>query len=345
MRKVVVIGGGFAGANIAKNLQKDFDVTLIDTKDYFEFTPAILRAIVEPKSLDRIRRKHRDYLPHVKFVKGNVNSVAENYVLVEGKKIYFDYLAICSGSRYSSPIKEQNLIYASRSDNLRGAYELLKKAKSILIIGGGPVGVELAGEICTYYSDKDITLVHSWDRLVPRNRERTSKYIQKFLEKRGVEIILNDSIDSSKKNGFHVTRNGRKVKCDLCFLTKGAIPNFEFLKKNFSKLLNKENQVEVDDFLRVNGESRIFAAGDINSVKEEKTAQNAKNQAKIVVKNIRALEDGRDLYKYSTMKNKGMVLSLGKRNGVFERGDFVLTGFIPSIMKWVIERIVMNQYK
>ena len=62
MKKVVVIGGGFAGAYIARHLEKDFDVTLIDTKDYFEFTPGILRTIVFPKHMKRIQVLHTHYL-------------------------------------------------------------------------------------------------------------------------------------------------------------------------------------------------------------------------------------------------------------------------------------------
>ncbi len=55
MKRVVIVGGGFAGAYVARNLEKKFDVVLIDTKDYFEFTPSILRTIINPDHAKKIQ--------------------------------------------------------------------------------------------------------------------------------------------------------------------------------------------------------------------------------------------------------------------------------------------------
>src|SRR3989338_1455974 len=101
MKKVVVIGGGFAGSLIARKLQKDFEVTLIDTKPYFEFTPGILRTIVEPEHYKSIQVGHKDYLK-AKIIVGHVKKIEEDFVHVDGKKLPYDYLAICSGSRYNA---------------------------------------------------------------------------------------------------------------------------------------------------------------------------------------------------------------------------------------------------
>ena len=62
MKKVVIIGGGFAGSTVAKKLQNYFDVTLIDGEDYFEFTPGVLRVIVKPKHFAKIQVPHKEYL-------------------------------------------------------------------------------------------------------------------------------------------------------------------------------------------------------------------------------------------------------------------------------------------
>ena len=62
MKKIVVIGGGFAGSYIARELQKDFNVVLIDRKDYFEFTPGILRCLVEPEHLKNIKKIYHFYI-------------------------------------------------------------------------------------------------------------------------------------------------------------------------------------------------------------------------------------------------------------------------------------------
>ena len=66
MKKLVIIGGGFAGSLIAKNCENYFDTTLIDSKDFFEFTPGILRTIVQPSHAKKIQVLHKEYLKKTK---------------------------------------------------------------------------------------------------------------------------------------------------------------------------------------------------------------------------------------------------------------------------------------
>src|SRR3989338_8684688 len=105
-RRIVIIGGGFAGSFAVKQLEKHFAVTLIDEKDYFEFTPSILKTLVHPSSAKSIQVLHRQYLRHAQIVKGSVSRIDEEVVFIAKKKYPFDYLLIASGSRYASPIKE-----------------------------------------------------------------------------------------------------------------------------------------------------------------------------------------------------------------------------------------------
>src|SRR3989344_1846822 len=117
-KRVVIIGGGFAGSLAARKLEKRFSVTLIDTKDYFEFTPGILRTIINPSHLSAIQAKHSSHLKKSRIIIGEVKDVKANYVLINNKRIKFDYLIIASGSFYSSPIKSRNLITTSRGKDL-----------------------------------------------------------------------------------------------------------------------------------------------------------------------------------------------------------------------------------
>lgn len=354
MKKIIVIGGGFAGALTAKKLEKkkDFKVTLIDTKNYFEFTPGILRTIVSPSHIKKIQILHNHYLHRSKIITDKVIEISEKYVkLKSGKKIEFDYLVIASGSKYELPIKEQDLIISTRASHLRDCYEKLCKAKSILIIGGGLVGVELAGEILDHYKkeNKKITIVHSAPEIIPRNNKKTIIYADNFLQKKGVEIIKGERVVKSENNGRNfITDKNRVLKQDMAFLCTGIKPNFEFLKKNFSKALNEKNQVKVNSFLQVKKQGRtcknIFAAGDITDLKEEKTSQNSENQALIVSKNICAIENKKPLYKYHS-NSHGMVISLGKKNGIFTYKKLMFGGFIPAMMKGFIEWKTMLRYK
>jgi len=88
MKKVVIIGGGFAGATAAQGLEKKFEVILIDNKDYFEFTPSVLRTIVEPDHIKKVQVLHRHYLKCAKIIKGRVKRITERIVLVNDKKIF-----------------------------------------------------------------------------------------------------------------------------------------------------------------------------------------------------------------------------------------------------------------
>ena len=106
MKKVVIIGGGFAGALAARKLEDSFAVTLIDAKDYFEFTPSILRTLIEPGHYKKIEVLHRRYLHQAQVVDEIVESFDSQAVVTKTKKYPYDYLIIATGSRYNLPIKE-----------------------------------------------------------------------------------------------------------------------------------------------------------------------------------------------------------------------------------------------
>lgn len=351
MKKVIIIGGGFAGALAAKKLEKEkFSVTLIDAKDYFEFTPSVLRTIVEPEHIKKIQILHRHYLSKTRIIVGEVKKISEKNVIVKPindfqRKLYFDYLVIASGSSYNFPMKEKNLVISTRANTLRDCYEKLCSSEKILIIGGGLVGVELAAEITGHYGmeNKKIRIVQAYPELIERNPKKARQYAKRFLEKNGVKIIFNEMVVKGNKGTF-TTDKGTKIKTDMAFLCTGITPNFKFMEENFSSLLNKENQVKVNQYLQLQGFNNIFVAGDIISIKEEKTAQNAECHAKIVVNNIKALEKKQKLKEYKP-RPRIMVISLGKRNGILTYKNLSLTGIIPGVLKTLIERKTMKRYK
>lgn len=343
MKRVVIIGGGFAGSYIARNLENEFEVVLIDTKDYFEFTPGILRTIVEPRHIKKVQVLHGAYLKRTRIIVGHVTVVSPKEVIVNKEKVPFDYLVISSGSKYSVPIKEQNVVSATRASHLMQYYERLCQSQEVLIVGGGLVGVELAAEIASHYKGKKITIIHAKEKLIERNPEKASKYAEKFLRKKGVEIIFNERVVRKEKE-FYKTDKGKKLKADLVFLCTGIVPNFEFLTKHFKKILNEHHQVRVNSSLQVNGWTNIFAAGDINDIAQEKTAQNAKYQAKVVAENIRLLEENNSLENFNA-KQTPMVISLGKSHGILVYKNFVWSGLLPGFMKTIVEKKEMMKYK
>ena len=345
MKQVVIIGGGFAGSSLAKRLEQQFTVTLIDTKDYFEFTPGILRTIVEPDHAGKIQILHHQYLKRTTIIVAEVQEVTATAVILGQRKIEYDYLVICSGSRYSLPIKEHNVILATRAEHLQKNSEQLKKAKKVLIVGGGLVGVELAAEICTYYPNKETIIVHAQQRLIERNPEKARNIVSNFLQRRGVKIIVGEKVqgmDAKKK--AYLTNKGTKVEADLVFMCTGIIPNSEFMAGDLKQELDEKKYIRVNHYLQLRHHHNIFAVGDVNNLPVEKTAQNAEIQAGIAAKNIIALEEQRKLTEYK-VKVTPLVVSLGKWNGLFISQNIIFSGIIAGLLKNIVEYWFMLKMK
>ena len=341
--KVVIVGGGFAGALCARHLENDFDVTLIDTKDYFEYTPSVLRVIVEPDHIRDIQAYHCEYLKHAHVVRDSVTIVAKDHVTTKkGATFPFDYLVISAGSSYTLPIKHQELVRATRAKELAGYHSKLKRAKRILIIGGGLVGVELAAEICTHFTDKHIMIAHNKDELLTRSPPRARKYAQRFLEDRGVKFHWNTHILGGSGTTYK-SKAGKNIMADLAFLCTGITPNYGLMKKNYSTCLDENGFIKVNKHLQVAGQKNIFAAGDVNNIAEEKTAQNAEKQAAIASANIRLLNAKRRLVAYES-KPRLMDISLGKHDGILIYKQRVVTGTVSAFIKWLVERKTMIHY-
>ena len=336
MKRLVIIGGGFAGSYIAKELQNEYKITLIDRKNYFEFTPGVPRTLTQPEHAKAIQISHRKYLKNVDIEVKEVRKIGRNYVFAGKKKINFDYLVICTGSEYHSPFKEKNMIISARSKELLEKNKELLKAKNIMIVGGGLVGVEIAGEIIQRCKGKKITIVHAHDTLLERNNYRSQKHAERFLKRNGVNIIYGEKIVKNKGKIFFSDK-GRVFTPDLVLICTGISPNYYLIQNSFKNSLDEKKFFKINSFLQFDDYDNIFAAGDITNFREEKTAQNAQRQAKIVVKNLKREKLGKPLVKYNSTKTP-LVISLGSYDGIFEYKNFVITGLIPGILKLIIER-------
>ncbi len=341
MKHVVIIGGGFAGSVVAQSLENTFRVTLIDTKDYFEFTPGILRTLVEPEHCNNIQVLHKTYLTKTTIIKGQVTHITPHAVFIGNKKIPFQYLIIATGSSYTLPIKAQNVVLSTRVDILKKYHRTLEQSKSILIIGGGLVGVELAAEILCAYPEKKVTIVHAKSTLLERMPLRARTYAHAWLQKRHAVLFLKERVLHGTKKTF-TTNTERTITADIAFQCTGIRLNTAFMKKTFSNMLDEKNRLCVTNTLQLEGYPAIFAGGDITNIAEEKTAQNAVCHAQTIVQNIRALEQQKQLISYSSAP-RVMVLSLGKYAGILTYRNFVFTGLIPGILKNIVEWIEMRK--
>ncbi len=345
MKRLIIIGGGFAGSRIAKRLEplsRTLSVTLIDTKDFFEFTPGILRTIVEPDHLRKVQVLHSHYLRYASLLTDTVTDVSYTHVHTPHHRLAYDYLVIASGSTYRQPIKDMDVVASARARDLRDAHGRLRRARSVLIVGGGIVGVELAAEIVEQ-SNAQVTIVDAGTRIMSRSPPRAQAYAEAWLTRHGVQLIYGQRLKEKKRQAY-VTEDGTTLGADLVFFCTGITPNTTFLSSFLAGQLQR-GYVPVDTFLQVPGHPRVFAAGDCVAIREEKLAQTAEEHARIVTNNILAMEQGRALLTY-TPHPRIMVISLGKRDGILvQKNGTVRTGRIVGTLKQAIEWKAMRAYR
>jgi len=342
-KRVVIIGGGFAGTCVARKLQNHYSVTLIDSKDYFEFTPSVLRTIVEPQHAEKIQAQHLAYLQKTVVIKEYATDITNKEVITPTRVFAYDYLVICTGSSYKSPIKDGDAITATRAPELVSYARKLKQSNSVLIIGGGLVGVELAAEIIEKHPSKKITIVHGNSELIERNPAIARNYAYKFLKRRKVNMVFSEIV-TGKMGKIYATNKNTQFSADMAFMCIGISPNSGYLKGFFAPIIDSHGFLKVNRFLQAEGFRNIFAAGDVTAIMEEKTAQNAEKHADIIAKNIEALEIEHELKEYKP-KPRIMVISLGKWNGIIIYKSLVLTGIIAAFAKWFAEWKTMVDHK
>ncbi|XP_008789646.1 apoptosis-inducing factor homolog B-like isoform X3 [Phoenix dactylifera] len=332
---VVVVGGGVAGALLAKNMQFDADVVLIDPKEYFEIPWACLRSMVEPSFAERILINHTDYLSNGRIITSRATGITESEVFTEdGQTILYDYLVLATGHADPTPRSRKDRLEQFQQDNAT-----IKSSSSVLIIGGGRMGVELAGEISVDYPEKKVTLIHKGPRLLEFIGAKASNKALKWLKLKGVDVLLEQSVDlDSITEGERVftTSAGKSVSADCHFVCVGRPLGSTWLQETFLKeSLDKSKRLMVDKNLRVKGRRNIFAIGDITDIHEIKLGYLAQDQAAVVAKNLKLLLKGGRESKLATYKPAPAmaVVSLGRKRGVAQLPFTAISGRLPGMFK------------
>src|SRR5258705_13018652 len=156
---VVVLGGGYGGIRVAKALDDVADVTLVDPTEAFVHNVASWRALVDPEWLERIFFPYQHLLAHGRFLRGRAVAVdGRRVTLASGEVLEPDYLVLATGSAYPFPAKTEELDIASARARHRAAHDALLAADRALIVGAGPAGLELPGEINAFFPHKHVAV-------------------------------------------------------------------------------------------------------------------------------------------------------------------------------------------
>lgn len=334
--QVLIIGGGFAGVTTAQKLEKQgIKTTLVDRKDYFEVTYAVLRNVAAPEKMNgKARQNYKDILKG-SFIQSAVKELKETSALLEnGDTVTFEKVVIASGSRYPSlPLAKSSeaIQLTAREEELKDHNSKLRSASQVLIIGGGVVGVELAGEVAYAMPKAKVTLAHNTNTLLDGFKEKAQVKALKQLTDLGVNVEFNTFY---KKNDQEYTdeNSGKTIRPDVTFTATGTVPNNEFLQQNFSHILNSKGLIKVDSNLAVEGQPNFYAIGDIAEVGEAKLGYLAVEQGKYLSKALSQEIKGKSTKAYK--RNPLMALvPTGQQTGVVQLPFMVSTWKVLVNMK------------
>jgi NADH dehydrogenase len=306
-KRVVIIGGGFGGIEIAKALKdQDVQIVLLDKHNYHCFQPLLYQVAtggLEPGSIAYPLRKLMQNIPNGLFRLAEVRKIEpeKRSIHTDIGDLKYDHLIIATGSttnffKFPKAVSDKMMQMKDipQALNLRSfilenfeeallTYDESKKEEliNISIVGGGPTGVELAGALGEMrknilpkdYPEIDfrkmqIHLFESADRLLSTMHPDNSAKVLQYLKKFGVNVWLNTMV-TDFDGDLLTTADGKKIKCETVIWTAGV-------KGNAVNGLNQEaivggNRILIDEYCQVKGYENIYAIGDVAALVTEDT--------------------------------------------------------------------------
>ncbi len=305
-KRIVIIGGGFAGISLAKKL-KDLTIQLVvlDRQNYHTFQPLLYQVStsgLEPDSIAypirKVLKNHKNFF----FRMANVEHIdpVRQTISTDIGELSFDYLVMATGTRTNffgnksiaqnaMPMKSvpqalnirsltlQNFEKADDCDDLEERKALL----NFCIIGAGPTGVELAGALAELkrnvfpkdyrhmnINEMEIHLFEGGPRVLPPMSEYASKKAAHFLKKLGVTIHLNTIVTNYDGENL-ILKDGTTMRTKNFIWTAG-VTGAAIEGFSSDKLMERINRYKVNHFNQVEGFETVFAIGDIAYMETEK---------------------------------------------------------------------------
>ncbi|MEU0572164.1 FAD-dependent oxidoreductase [Nonomuraea sp. NPDC005983] len=328
-RTVVVIGGGYGGSAVAKALDADADVVLIDPRDAFINSAGSLRALAQPDWAGNMFFPYDQWLRRGTVVRDRaVSADAGGVTLASGRRVEAGYLVLATGSSYTYPAKPAADSADDVLDDLRRTHKELAGAERVLILGAGPVGLELAGEIKEVWPHKHVTIVDPAEQLLAAFPQEMRQELHRQLDELDVHLRLGTGLtappasDPGQSATFTVTTtDGQEITADIWFRAHGVRVNSDYLADGRLTTRTPQGHVPVTETLNVHGHDavheHVYAIGDITDVAEAKMAGYALQHAEVVAQNILAqLRGEQPKATYRPLPHPMILLPLGPRGGV-----------------------------
>ena len=377
MEKVVIIGGGFAGLNLCKYLDKSkYEIALVDRNNFHAFPPLFYQiassGLVESNICFPFRREMKK-MKNVEYHMGHVKDVdiANKTITTSYETIPYDKLIIAAGAtnnyfgmenlaKETFGIKTIAEAAHTRDEVLdrleRGALEKdpvrRRELLSFLVVGGGPSGVEIAGalgEMKKYIVPKEypeisqdditITLVEGAPSLLGAMSKKSQDNALKGLQDLMVNVRLNTTMKSYSDKQVTFA-DGHTEYYETLIWTAGV--KGEPIPGLPQEVIGRGNRIVCDDFNRVKGLDDVFAVGDIALIQSDASPKGHPQMAQPAIQQARNLARNLNIGEFKTpfrYHDKGSMATIGKNRAVADLPKFSFSGFFAWFV-WLFIHLI-----
>jgi NADH dehydrogenase len=359
--KVVIAGAGFGGLKLARKLNNKpgFEVILVDRFNHHQFQPLFYQVATAGLDASNISFPLRKVFHNSNNVKVRLASLKEvvpsaNKIITDIGEISYDVLVLAMGAGtnfFNNPMLEKHAIpMKSTVEALQLRYRILhnfeetltikdekelQRRMNIVVVGGGPTGVELSGalaEMKRYVLPKDypeldfskmnIYLLEGAGKTLATMSEKSSEESRRYLEKMGVQVLTNSLVKDY--NGKEVLLNdGKIIESSLVIWAAGIKGNVP--AGIDPSLIARGNRIKVDRHCLVQGTQNIYAIGDLAYMEEPafpnghpQVAPVAIQQAELLAENLIRIERKSTEFYEFVYNDKGSMATVGRNKAVVD---------------------------
>jgi len=364
--RLVFVGGGHVHVYSLKYADRfvraGVDVVLIGPDRFHYYSgmgPGMLSRIYEPRQV-RFDIQTMIESQGGKFIRGRVASVdpsRRHVVLETGEEVPYDVVSFNVGSYVpmdlvpgaadeAYPVKP-----IERLEDVRG--RILERVRDgipkILVIGAGPAGVELAGNVWRLVTEhngrSEITIASSRDDVLPAISRRARECARRSLVGRGIRVLTNYRV-ASMRDGVAISQAGDSVAYDIAVLTIGIRPKGVFAGSGLDTA--DDGSLLVNEYLQSTSHPDVFGGGDCIAMKGrriDRVGVYAVREAPILFLNLMARLNGDSLKAFIPQARYLLIFNLGDGNGLLVRHPVVIRAKWAFAMKDYIDRKFMSKYQ
>jgi len=379
-KRILIAGGGFAGLKIATKLSNsDFQVVLIDKNNFHQFQPLfyqVATAGLEPSAISFPLRKifHKSKNVFIRVAEITGLNTDKKEVTTSLGTLNYDILVLAMGvdtnffgmkhiARYAIPMKSVAEALSLRNKILQNFEDALiepdaekeKALLNIVVVGGGPTGVEVSGTLAEMkkfilpkdypeidFSKMNIYLLEAGSRILGGMTEKSASNAQTYLQKLGVNVLCNAQVSDYDGEMVSIQNNFQIPAKTLVWAAGVSGKQTEGIKP---ELYVSGNRIKVNEFNQVEGLHDVFAIGDNAFMTEEsypnghpQMAQPAIQQAKLLALNLKRQQLNKPLKPYHYF-NKGAMATIGRHLAVVELPFFRFYGFF-AWLTWMFVHLM-----